>query len=101
MKSVSLRQHVYIIALGAETGATFDPAALQDFLPRLRAVALHETVFSFTLTFVWLISSFWHMMILSILTNTCSSIPQISTFFKKFSTPNIPFRSQLWKSRPL
>lgn len=101
MKSVSLRQHVYIIALGAETGATFDPAALQDFLPRLRAVALHETVFSFTLTFVWLISSFWHMMILSILTNTCSSIPQISTFFKKFSTPNIPFGGQLWKSRPL
>jgi hypothetical protein len=31
------------------------------------AVAFHEAVFNFTLTFVWLISPFWHNIVLLLL----------------------------------
>lgn len=70
MKTIFLRNHVYIIqedsrSLGAKTSATFDPAALQDLLARFGIIAFHEAMLGFTLAFVWLISSFWHIIVLS------------------------------------
>ena len=53
--------------LGGEAGATLNTAALQDFLAIFGAVAFHEAVFNFTLTFVWLISPFWHNIVLLLL----------------------------------
>ena len=64
-----------IATLRSEAGAAFDAATLEDLLTGLRIIALHEAVFDFALALMWLISSLWHIIILSILTNSCSSIP--------------------------
>lgn len=60
--------------LGAKPSATFNAAAFEDFLARFGTVAFHKTMFNFALTLVGLVGSFWHIIILSILTNSCSSI---------------------------
>lgn len=46
--------------LGGQAGATFDAAALEDFLTVFSAITFHEAMFDFALTLVWLIGPFWH-----------------------------------------
>jgi len=64
-----------VVSLGGKAGATFDTAALEHLLTGLGIVALHKAMLDFALALMWLISSLWHIIILSILTNSCSSIP--------------------------
>ena len=87
------------MGLISETGASFDAAAFENFTTSFAGVAFHKSMFNFALFFVGLISSFGHKISYKnlLLSNTCHSITNFSTFFKKFSTIKLEMKVMWWK----
>ena len=50
--------------LGGEAGATLQTATLEHEATSVGTIALHEAMLDFALALVWLVSAFWHDIIL-------------------------------------